>query len=352
MRYNKIVVPSIFYRLPLPDLCIIMKHSRTILENLSKGIISFMDHSPHLTWMVDFQLNLIYANQAMLNYFQTDSQTLIGSKLAAMFSPGIASTLEDKIKRVFTRKTTDHSTVRSTLADGSQRYFQLTLFPIQEILAFPLVGCAALDITDSIVRAQQEERERIGHELHDNVNQILTTANLYLRLPEEDYYRSEDIRSKVSELTETAIEEIRQLSRGLITPHFNELGLVGHITRLVNDIRHASFCEIQFTHDDRSDVELLEKDRKLALFRILQEQIKNIIRHARASNIRITLTCNEGQIRLCIEDDGQGFDATRTPHGLGLAHIYERSRLYHGEVSLDTSPGRGCLLTVRMPIAV
>jgi signal transduction histidine kinase len=302
--------------------------------------------------MVDFQLNLIYANQAMMNYFQTDSQTIIGGKLSAMFSPGLASTLEDKIKRVFLRKLSDHSTVRSTLADGSQRYFQLTLFPIREILAFPLVGCAALDITDSIIRAQQEERERIGHELHDNVNQILTTANLYLRLPEEDYYRSEDIRSKVSELTESAIEEIRQLSRGLITPHFNELGLVGHITRLVNDIRHASFCEIQFTHDDRPDLELLEKDRKLALFRILQEQIKNIIRHAGASNIRITLTCNETQIRLCIEDDGQGFDAARTPHGLGLAHIYERSRLYNGEVSIDTAPGRGCLLTVHMPIAV
>ena len=91
-----------------------------------------------------------------------------------------------------------------------------------------MVGCAALDITDSIVRAQQEERERIGQELHDNVNQILTTANLYLRLPEEEYYRSEDIRNKVSELTESAIEEIRQLSRGLVTPHFSEIGLIGH----------------------------------------------------------------------------------------------------------------------------
>ena len=329
-----------------------MKHSRTVLENLSKGIISFMDHNPHLTWMVDFQHNLIYANQAMLNYFQTDRQSIIGGKLSAMFSPGMASTLEDKIKRVFTRKLPDHSTVRSTLADGSQRYFQLTLFPIHEILAFPLVGCAALDITDSIVRAQQEERERIGHELHDNINQILTTANLYLRLPEEEYYRSEDIRGKISELTETAIEEIRLLSRGLVSPHFNEIGLVGHITRLVNDIRHAAPCQIQFTHDEDMDVELLEKDRKLALFRIVQEQVKNIIRHARAANIRIALHRHEDQVRLSIEDDGQGFDAARTPHGLGLSHIYERTRGCNGDVTLDTAPGRGCLLTVRMPIAV
>jgi PAS domain S-box-containing protein len=302
--------------------------------------------------MVDYQHNLIYANQAMLDYFRSDQHAVIGGKLSAMFSPDLASTLEDKIKRVFTRKLPDHSSVRSTMPDGTQRYFQLTLFPIQEILAFPMVGCAALDITDSITRAQQEERERIGHELHDNVNQILTTANLYLRLPEEEYYRSEDIRNKVSELTESAIEEIRQLSRGLVTPHFSEIGLVGHITRLVNDIRHAATYHIQFTHDDRSDIELLEKDRKLALFRILQEQLKNIILHARASQVRISLHCLEAHVRLSIGDDGKGFDAKTTPHGLGLSHIFERAQLYHGEVTLETAPGKGCLLTVEMPIAV
>ncbi|HTR28782.1 MAG TPA: ATP-binding protein [Puia sp.] len=329
-----------------------MKHSRTILENLSKGIVSFMDHNPHMTWIVDYQHNLIYANQAMLNHFRSDQKTVIGNKLAAMFSPDLASTLEEKIKRVFSRKLPDHSSVRFALPDGNQRYYQLTLFPIQEILAFPMVGCAAHDITDSIVRAQQEERERIGHELHDNVNQILTTANLYLRLPEEEYYHSEDIRSKVAELTDCAIEEIRQLSRGLVNPHFNEVGLVGHITRLVEDIRHSASYKIQFTHDDRCDIELLEKDRKLALFRILQEQLKNIIRHARASQVRITLHCVESQVRLSIADDGQGFDAATTPHGLGLSNIYQRARLYHGEVSLETAPGKGCLLTVQMPTAV
>ena len=346
------VVSSIFSCRLLLFLCIIMKHSRTILENLSKGIKSFMDHNPHLTWMVDYQHNLIYANQAMLNYFRSDPQSVIGSKLAAMFSPDLASTLEDKIKRVFSRKLPDHSTVRSTMPDGTQRYFQLTLFPIQEILAFPMVGCAALDITESIVSARQEERERIGHELHDNVNQILTTANLYLRLPEEEYCRSEEIRNKVSELTECAIEEIRQLSRGLVNPHFNEIGLVGHITRLVDDFRHAASYHIQFTHDNRSDIELLEKDRKLALFRILQEQLKNIIRHSRASEVRISLHCLESLVRLSIADDGQGFDAKMTPQGLGLSHIYERARLYQGKVTLETAPGHGCLLTVELPIAV
>jgi PAS domain S-box-containing protein len=329
-----------------------MKHSRTILENLSKGIISFMDHNPHLTWMVDYQHNLIYANQAMLNYFRSDQHSVIGSKLSAMFSPDLASTLEDKIKRVFSRKLPDHSTVRSAMPDGTQRHFQLTLFPIQEILAFPMVGCAALDITDSITRAQQEERERISHELHDNVNQILTTANLYLRLPEEEYYRSEDIRKKVSDLTECAIEEIRQLSRGLVSPHFNEVGLIGHITRLVDDIRHAAPYHIQFTHDNRSDIELLERERKLALFRILQEQLKNIILHARASQVRISLHCLETHVRLSIGDDGQGFDAKTTPQGLGLSHIFERAQRYQGEVTLETAPGKGCLLTVEMPIAV
>lgn len=329
-----------------------MKHSRTILENLSKGIISYMDHNPHLTWMVDFQHNLIYANQAMLNFFKTDSQSVIGTRLSAMFSADMAATLEEKLHRVFIRKQPDHSTVRSTLADGSECYFQLTLFPVGEMLAFPLVGCAALDITESIVRARQEERERIGHELHDNVNQILTTANLYLRLPDEEYYKSENIKNKVSELTETAIEEIRLLARGLVTPHFNELGLVGHITRLVNDIRYAASYTIQFSHDEWTDFELLEKERKLALFRIVQEQMKNIILHAHAAHVRISLHCHDAQVRLSIHDDGRGFDASGTPRGMGLSHIYERTRACNGDVTLETAPGKGCLLVVQMPIAV
>ena len=79
---------------------------------------------------------------------------------------------------------------------------------------------------------------------------------------------------------------------------------------------------------------------------------KNIIRHARASLVRISLHCLDTRIRLSIADDGRGFDARTTPQGLGLSHIYERARLYQGEVTLETAPGCGCLLTVEMPIAV
>jgi signal transduction histidine kinase len=88
------------------------------------------------------------------------------------------------------------------------------------------------------------------------------------------------------------------------------------------------------------------------LFRIAQEQLKNIIRHAQAANVRISLHCLETRIRLSIADDGRGFDTATTPQGLGLSHIYERTRLYSGKVILETAPGKGCLLTVEMPVAV
>jgi len=117
-------------------------------------------------------------------------------------------------------------------------------------------------------------------------------------------------------------------------------------------LRHAASYHIQFTHDNLPEIELLEKDRKLALFRILQEQLKNIIRHSRASEVRISLHYLESGVRLSIADDGQGFDAKLTPQGLGLSHIYERARHCQGKVILETSPGGGCLLTVELPIAV
>ncbi|HET6256023.1 MAG TPA: sensor histidine kinase [Puia sp.] len=202
---------------------------------------------------------------------------------------------------------------------------------------------------EAIIRAQQKERERIGHELHDNVNQILASAQLFLGQLDPGNREFRQVKKKTTEIINLAIEEIRHLSRDMVMPDFKEIGLTGSIRQLVKDLRYCRPFEIRFLHDNKKSIESLDEHRKITLFRIVQEQIKNIIKYARAKYVVIDLQGNETSVRLEIADDGKGFDPATTRHGLGLSNIYERTKLYQGEVTLEAAPGRGCTLVVRLP---
>ncbi|HLX66704.1 MAG TPA: ATP-binding protein [Puia sp.] len=202
---------------------------------------------------------------------------------------------------------------------------------------------------EAIIRAQQEERARLGHELHDNVNQILASAQLFLGQLEPDSSEFSSVKTRTSEILTMAIEEIRCLSREMVMPDFKDIGLTGSIRQLVGDLQYCKPFEIRFLHDNRKSIESLDDHRKITLFRMVQEQIKNIIKYARANHVVIDLQGCENHVRLEIVDDGKGFDPATTRHGLGLSNIYERTKLYHGEVALESAPGRGCTLIVTLP---
>jgi signal transduction histidine kinase len=202
---------------------------------------------------------------------------------------------------------------------------------------------------EAIIRAQQEERARLGHELHDNVNQILASAQLFLGQLEPDSGEFRQVKTRTSEILTLAIEEIRSLSREMVMPDFSKMGLTGSIRQLVEDLQYCKPFEIRFLHDNRKSIESLDDHRKITMFRIVQEQIKNIIKYARAKHVVIDLQGNENHVRLEIADDGRGFDPATTRHGLGLSSIHERTKLYRGKVVLETAPGLGCTLIIQLP---
>jgi len=202
-----------------------------------------------------------------------------------------------------------------------------------------------------IIQAQQDERARIGHELHDNVNQILTCAHLYLATLDREHPDFDMLKKKAMDILLSGIEEIRNMSRGMVMPDFQQDGLIGSVSNLVDDIRFSKAFSVQFIHSDINMIEALNSTIKITLFRIIQEQVKNIIRCSHGKNIQISLHCCDLQFRLQIKDDGLGFDPKTTKRGLGLSHIYERTRLYNGKVILDSAPGRGCSLIVNIPLS-
>ncbi len=203
-------------------------------------------------------------------------------------------------------------------------------------------------ITEAVILAQEKERTEIGKELHDNVNQILGATNLYINTAMTD----EDIRQELLERStlyiSNAINEIRKISKSLITPGLREIGLIESVEDIVEDVKMARYMDIRldihhFSEDDIDD------RRKLTLFRIIQEQLNNIIKHARATEVVIGLDVEGEDILLTISDNGVGFDTSRHRKGVGITNITSRVELFNGQVEIISKPGGGCRLSVKIP---
>lgn len=206
-------------------------------------------------------------------------------------------------------------------------------------------------IMETSIQVQEREREEIGKELHDNINQILAAAKLYLEIAIKD---DDDSRLEAMEKSQRnlslAMEEIRKLSQSLVAPSVGGLGLDQALRKLlenfpVSESLHVDLDTSGYTEDIRND------DIKLTCYRIAQVQLNNIIKHARASKASILLDRAGDRLVLTIRDDGVGFNTSRKTTGIGLRNIRNRVGFYNGVVLIDSEPGRGCTLTVSIPVA-
>jgi len=203
------------------------------------------------------------------------------------------------------------------------------------------------EIAETVIRAQEKEKTRIGHELHDNVNQILLTAKLFVDKIQVCKDGQQEFKEKGYDYISLAIEEIRKLSKELVAPQLKEESLIGNIQTLVKDIQLTGAMNIRFRHN--GNIEQLSSGKKITLFRIVQEQLKNILKHSQASLTQIAISNDDGILELSIEDNGNGFDPRQTYQGIGFSNIRERTEFYNGTVEVVAAPGEGCRLTVSLP---
>lgn len=204
------------------------------------------------------------------------------------------------------------------------------------------------NITEATIRVQEQERVRFGREMHDNVNQILSTIKMFVGLLTPANDDEQAIKQKTIEYTIMAIEEIRKLSREMVAPQLEGSALTDSIRKIIDDIEMSTSLKIKFTHD--AETELLSPGKKLTLFRIVQEQTKNILKYSKAAHVEILLQSSNNYVVLVIKDNGLGFDMKKTNYGVGLSGITERVKFYDGKSLIQSAPGQGCLLEVKIPI--
>ncbi|MES2430541.1 MAG: PAS domain-containing protein [Bacteroidota bacterium] len=206
-----------------------------------------------------------------------------------------------------------------------------------------------IQISEATEDAKEMERSDIGKELHDNVNQLLGASKLYMEMAGEGGAESRKYLERSSEYTITAIEEIRKLTKGLTTDIIKNLGLCPAIKKLAEDMSEVN--PIKITCALKSFIEESVNDKfKLNIFRIVQEQMNNILKHAKATQIGITLLQNKNAIILLITDNGIGFNTDREKQGIGVANIKSRVASFNGTINFISQPGEGCVLNINFPI--
>lgn len=205
------------------------------------------------------------------------------------------------------------------------------------------------DINQATIDSQEQERREIGKELHDNVNQVLTTTKLYLDLLLSNAEMKDELIKKSSDNVIYVINEIRQLSRSLMDPTLGDLGLTDSLKDLIENINITQKLSIALQADKKSDVQL-SANQKLAILRITQEALNNIVKYANAAKATVTLKTTDNNVDLMIKDNGIGFDMKNVKRGVGLKNIQNRVYLMNGKLTIETNPGKGCCIHVQFPV--
>ena len=210
------------------------------------------------------------------------------------------------------------------------------------------------DYIGAITAAQEEERNRLARELHDDTIQAVIALKQRVQLAQKSVKDQAGRHSleELESLAEQTIENLRRLTRALRPIYLEDLGLVPALEMLVSEIsqNNSVIVEFQKTGQERR----LSHETELALYRIAQEALSNIVKHSNASRAELRIDFDEAQIRIEITDNGIGFDVPKSPTDFaqnghfGLLGIRERADLIGARLEVESSTGKGTRLTVRL----
>lgn len=217
----------------------------------------------------------------------------------------------------------------------------LYLFPLQLLRQEDLVRL----LVGRSLRATEEERLRLSRELHDGVGQAIGAAAVAIARararPGDPAPLAESAR-----LLDDALDELRRVALALRPPALDDLGLGPAVAAFAKATAEVAGLALVL---DLADVPRLAPEIEQACYRLVQEAVSNVVRHARAQSLHLGLGCTKDELRIRVEDDGQGFSPGE-PLGLGLLGARERVARLSGTLDLESAPGRGTRLRIALPL--
>lgn len=325
---------------------------------------------------IDHEGRMIELNSAAEKIFAHSRAKLIGENVMEVVPASFRAWFRSGLTNCFAgdKGPTQGSRIEmpALRADGSRFSAEFTItriklagqpmftFYIRDITQHKRAEAELRSLPQRIIKAQEAERSRIAQELHDGINQLIASVKMRLRKVEGSLPdlkpAAREILQRCDRLLVKVLEENRRIAHNLRPTDLDNLGLAAACTSFCNDVQLRT--NLQFQCRITSANQRLPSMVELHLFRIVQEAINNIEKHARAKSVKLQLRFQGHSVILKIQDDGEGFDARtlravkKIRHGLGLTNMRERALSLGGTYEIKSSPGKGTAIVVRVPLTV
>ena len=346
------------------------KRHEAILSESEERFRLLADHAPTLIWMSGTDRLCTFFNLGWLNFTGRSMEQELGEGWTSGVHPDDRDRCLLAYSAAFDSRQDFQLEYRLRRFDGEYRWivdYGVPRFRPNGTFCGYIGSCVDIterkaseislhELTGRLIRAQEEERSRIARDLHDDINQRL--AFLQIGLDQFKHTSLVEVtsndRKQLDKLAEVASEistDLHNMSHQLHPGKLDLQGLVPALSSFCKELSQQCSLQVVFLHHD-IPVQL-PKDLALSLFRISQEALRNVVKHAKTSQALVELSTHAGVIELCISDSGLGFNAAAVQGkgGLGLVSMTERLRLIGGLLTIESEPSHGTTIRARIPLS-
>lgn len=332
----------------------------------TRELSGLIEYTPAVVYMKDPEGRYVLVNSRWEEIFGMDKETAKGKTVYDVFNKAVAEQFRKNDIKVLTDKRPFQAEEQFPQDGGVHTYLSVR-FPVLDERGEVTRLCGiSVDITDlkkaqdqlrrlsgSIMASQEKERTAIARELHDELGQVLTALRMdavWLRDRMKGFDDRAMARSQtMCELIDHTISDVRHIATRLRPPLLDDLGLVDALEWLTSDFEKRTGIACVFNH---GQVPELSEFTAIAAFRVAQEALTNVTRHAHASNVDVTLAAMEGELAVAVVDNGCGFQTEELAEhgGLGMAGMRERAGLAGGRLEIRSRLGHGTEVYLRLPL--